>query len=110
MDDRRRRTAPGRRGGRNRGRWRPPARSGATGSGRTRGTTARPATPRSGSHGGDAVAAVEDLALLGPRHRKAGNEFVTQLIRIDDRVDDQLGGQPEQVDVLLVLTAAVGDV
>ena len=57
------------------------------------------------SDGRDAVAAPGEVTVLADRGGVAGDQLVAQLVRLDDRVDDELAGQPDDVDVLLVLGA-----
>src|SRR3954454_22048047 len=61
------------------------------------------------SDGRDAVPAPREAAVLAAGGGEAADDFGTQVARLDDRIDDQLAGQPHDVDVALVLGAAVGD-
>src|SRR5262245_40600865 len=51
----------------------------------------------------DAVPASRKGPVLAPRRREPGHQLGPQLFRSDDGVHDQLAGEPEDVDVLLVL-------
>src|SRR5689334_4611255 len=61
------------------------------------------------SDGRDAVPAPGEAAVLATCGGKATDDFGTQIARLDNRIDDQLAGQPHDVDVPLVLGAALGD-
>ena len=53
---------------------------------------------------------VREVPVLADQHRVPADEFGTQLARLDDRVQHEVGREAQQVDVLLVLGAARGDV
>jgi hypothetical protein len=57
----------------------------------------------------DAVAAPREVAVLAGRGGEPPDQFGLQFGRLDDGVDDQLAGQPGDVDVALVLLAPGGD-
>ena len=50
-----------------------------------------------------------EVAVLAGRRGEARDQLGAQFTGFDDRVDDQLAGQPDQVDVALVLVAAFLD-
>ena len=58
---------------------------------------------------GDAVAAAGEVPVLAAGGGEPADQLGAQLARLDDRVDHQLAGQPDDVDVPLVLRALRGD-
>ena len=58
---------------------------------------------------GHAVAAFGEVAVLALGRGQAADQLVAEVVRLDHGVDDVLGGQVEDVDVLLVLAALLGD-
>ena len=56
------------------------------------------------------MAAVGEVAVLRLGGGEPGDQLVAEVLRFDDRVDHQVGREPEDVDVGLVLLAELGDV
>src|SRR5690606_27091248 len=65
--------------------------------------------PRVGSDGGHPVPPAREVAILTPGSFEPADHFVAQLVGRDHRVDHQLTGQPNDVDVGFVLPSLGGD-
>src|SRR5438132_7342673 len=74
----------------------------------SRGPTSRMSTLSTDLDGRDAVAAVAERAVLGAGQLEAGHELVAQVLGRNHGVDDELGRQAQQVDVLFVLGPPLG--
>src|SRR5436190_17113550 len=68
-----------------------------------RGRSACPAARRGRSGGWDRVALVRPFPVLALRPREPAYHLGPQVLRLDDRVDDHLGGEVQEVDPLGVL-------
>src|SRR4030081_3738737 len=89
--------------GRTWGRSRRLAPTAATGTGRRLRTSARQQCRAPRSHGRNAVMALELLAAAGAGQVEAGDELASEVVGLDDGVDDELGGKVHQIDVRFVL-------
>src|SRR4051794_19319519 len=63
---------------------------------------------RTASDRRDAVAAIAERAILATRQLEPAHHLTAQIREVDDRVDDELGRQPQQVDVLFVDASLLG--
>src|SRR3954451_19380315 len=57
----------------------------------------------------DAVPPAGERPVLGPVRRQPSDELGPQVLRLDDRIDDELAGKPDDVDVGVVLVAQLLD-
>src|SRR3984893_2852527 len=98
------------RGGRTWGRSRRPVPTAATETGRRLRTRARHQCRAPRSHGRNAVVALEVLAAAGAGQGEPGDELASEVVGLDDGVDDELGGEVHEIDVGFVLGPPLGDV
>src|SRR5256884_4585997 len=96
--------------GRTWGRSRRLAPTAATGTGRRLRTRARHQCRAPRSHGRNAVVALELLAAAGAGQGEPGDELASEVVGLDDGVDDELGGKVHEVNVGFILGPALGDV
>src|SRR2546421_555058 len=96
--------------GRTWGRSRPLAPTAATGTGRRLRTRALHQCRAPRSQGRTAVGALDPLAAGGAGRGEGGDELASEIVGLDDGIDDELGGKVPKIAVGFVLGPPLGDV